>query len=180
MDFNEILRNIADWLVSSGLRIVLAIIAAVLIKKIIRLFIDSAIRKIIIIFKNKEAETQRENTLIGIFNGILNVILWFAVATFILSEFGVNIGPILAGAGIFGIAVGFGAQSLLRDFLAGLFIIMENQYKVGDEVCLNDICGTVKEITLRKTVLRDPEGRIHHIPHGSINRVSNSSSGKNG
>jgi small conductance mechanosensitive channel len=178
MDFNEILRNVADWLVSSGLRIVLAIIGAILLKKIIRLFVDSAIRKIIIIFKNKEAEIQRENTLIGIFNGILNVILWFAVVTFILSEFGVNIGPVLAGAGIVGIAVGFGAQSLLRDFLAGIFIIMENQYKVGDQVCLGDTCGTVVDITLRKTTLKGEDGKIYHIPNSSFSKVSNSSAGK--
>ncbi|MFA5355317.1 MAG: mechanosensitive ion channel domain-containing protein [Candidatus Paceibacterota bacterium] len=178
MDIREIFQNITDWLVSSGLRISLMIIGALLVKKIIRIFIDSTIKRVVRVFGNKEAEVQRENTLIGIFNGILSVIIWFIVATFILAEFGVDIGPILAGAGIVGVAVGFGAQALVKDFLAGLFIIVENQYKVGDSVCLNDTCGKVEDITLRKTVLRDSEGKIYHIPHGTISKVSNSSDKK--
>jgi len=178
MDIREIFQNIVDWLVSSGLEILLMVIGAILVKKIIRMFMDNTIRRLIHIFKNKEAEIQRENTLIGIFNGILNVIIWFVVATFILAEFGVDIGPILAGAGIVGVAVGFGAQALVKDFIAGLFIIMENQYKVGDSVCLNDTCGIVEDITLRKTVLRDSEGKVHHIPHGTISKVSNASDRK--
>lgn len=173
MDLREILQNIADWLISSGLRILGMVIGALLVKKILRIIIDGAVRKVIIILKNKEAEIQRENTIIRIFDGILNVIIWFSVITFTLSEFGVDIGPILAGAGIVGIAIGFGAQSLLRDFLAGFFIIMENQYKVGDEVCLGDTCGTVVDISLRKTVLKDKEGKIYHVPHSSFNKVTN-------
>lgn len=91
----------------------------------------------------------------------------------ILAEIGLNIGPILAGAGILGIALGFGAQSMVKDFLAGLFIIIENQYRVGDVVCLDDICGGVEEINLRKTILRDLDGKIHHISNGSFSRASN-------
>jgi len=91
----------------------------------------------------------------------------------ILPELGINVGPILAGAGILGIALGFGAQYMIRDFLAGLFIIIENQYREGDVVCLDGTCGLVEDINLRKTILRDLDGIVHHVPNGEIKKASN-------
>jgi small conductance mechanosensitive channel len=91
----------------------------------------------------------------------------------ILKEIGLEIAPILAGAGIVGLAVGFGAQYLIRDIITGLFIITENQYRIGDVIKIGDADGTVENITLRVTTLRDLNGTVHHIPHGEIKRVSN-------
>jgi len=91
----------------------------------------------------------------------------------ILSELGVNIGPLLAGAGIAGIAIGFGAQSLVRDVLSGLFIIMENQYGKGDVVRIADIAGLVEEVNIRRTILRDLDGIVHVVPNGEIRVASN-------
>ena len=91
----------------------------------------------------------------------------------ILPEFGVNIAPILAGAGVLGLAIGFGTQNVVRDFLAGLFVIIENQYRVQDYISLDNTEGTVEDITLRKTVIRDLHGTVHHITHGSVTLVSN-------
>lgn len=91
----------------------------------------------------------------------------------ILQELGVMIGPILAGAGIVGLAVGFGAQYLIRDIISGLFIILENQYRIGDVVTLSNVGGLVEDINLRMTTLRDIDGTVHHIPHGEIKRVAN-------
>jgi len=86
---------------------------------------------------------------------------------------GIPIAPVLAGFGIAGIALGFGAQYLIRDLIAGIFIILENQYRVGDVARVADIGGLVEDITLRKTVLRDLDGIVHHVPNGEIRVASN-------
>lgn len=91
----------------------------------------------------------------------------------ILSEIGLDIGPLIARAGVAGIALGFGAQGLIKNFLSGLFIVLENQYRVGDVACLDDTCGLVEEINLRTTVLRDLDGNVHHIPNGEISKTTN-------
>ena len=106
---------------------------------------------------------MREDTLISILNAILKVTLWIFGTMLILAQLGVNIGPLIAGASIAGIAIGFGAQTIVQDFVSGLFIILENQYRVGDVVKLNDITGTVEAITVRQTIVRDSDGNKHYI-----------------
>jgi small-conductance mechanosensitive channel len=91
----------------------------------------------------------------------------------VLHEFSVDIGPAIAGLGIVGIAVGFGAQTLIRDWLAGVFIILENQYNLGDKVRIAGVSGVVEDLSLRRTVLRDPDGTIHIVPNGQIVVASN-------
>jgi small conductance mechanosensitive channel len=91
----------------------------------------------------------------------------------LLTEAGLEIGPILAGFGIAGIAVGFGAQYLVKDLIAGIFVLMENQYRVGDVAQVAGVTGIVEEVNLRKTVIRDLDGIVHHIPNGSITVASN-------
>ncbi|MFH1582428.1 MAG: mechanosensitive ion channel family protein [bacterium] len=172
MDIQALFQTILDWFLDSGIRILSIVIGAFVVQKIARFFVNDAIRKVIN-HDDAEAEAKRENTLIRIFNGVINIVIWFAVIIMILSEFNVDIGPVLAGAGILGVALGFGAQWMVRDFLAGIFIIWENQYRVGDVVCLGDVCGGVEDITLRKTVLRDLEGKLHHVPNGSFTKTSN-------
>jgi moderate conductance mechanosensitive channel len=97
----------------------------------------------------------------------------------ILSTVGVNTAPLIASAGIFGIALGFGAQSLVKDFMTGLFIIAENQYRVGDYVEIQNIKGTVKAVTMRTTIVTDDDGSIFHIPNGSIIVTGNHTMGNN-
>ncbi len=172
MDIQNFLQNLTPWLMSNGVRIFLILMVVFLIKRMGRKFIEKAVRKAIK-HVDQEAEEKRENTLIGLFSGVLSVMVWLVAIMTILTELGINIAPILAGAGILGIALGFGAQSMVKDFLAGLFIIIENQYRVGDWVCLDDVCGGVEEINLRKTILRDLDGKIHYIPNGSFSRSSN-------
>ena len=96
-------------------------------------------------------------------------------ALMILQEFGVDISPALTGAGIVGVALGFGAQSLVRDLIGGFFLILENQIRVGDVVAINGIGGLVEEINLRTTILRDEEGTVHVIPNGAITTLANKS-----
>ena len=131
-----------DWLLSHGIKIICILIVVYLINRIGKKFIEKTIRRGV---KDTTAEAtqKRQKTLIGIFSGALSVVIWLVAIMMILPEFGINVGPILAGAGILGVALGFGAQYMIRDFLAGLFIILENQYRVGDVVCLDDTCGGV-------------------------------------
>jgi len=155
-----------------GIKIIVILIAALIINRAGRKFIGKAIKKVV--KDTIEEETQkRQKTLIRIFSGALKVIVWLIVIMTILPELGVNVGPILAGAGILGVALGFGAQYMIRDFLAGLFIILENQYRVGDVVCLDDTCGFVEDVTLRKTIMRDLDGKVMHIPNGSFKMAAN-------
>ncbi len=123
--------------------------------------------------ESREGMKKRADTIQYVFMGLGKILIILFVAFMILSELNVPIGPILAGLGIVGIAVGFGAQYLIRDLIAGVFILMENQYRVGDVARVADIAGLVEDITLRKTVLRDLDGIVHHVPNGEIKVASN-------
>jgi len=151
------------------------LVAAWATKRLVLFFIGRFVRKAIKPdkFSTKSAEMQREDTLIHIARGSLTVVVWLMAGMMILKELGVEIGPLLASAGVAGVALGFGGQWLIRDLIAGLFIVLENQYKVGDVVSLDGMAGLVEDITLRMTTLRDLDGTVHLIPNGTINRASN-------
>ena len=115
----------------------------------------------------------RAKTLARITNNFISIAIITVAIFLILSEVGIQIGPLLAAAGIAGLAIGFGAQSLVKDFLSGFFILLENQYRVGDVIKVGDMSGTVEKMTLRITALRDIQGVLHFIPNGEIKSVSN-------
>ncbi len=118
-----------------------------------------------------EAE-RRARTLGAVLMNTARVLIVAFILLMTLQEFGVNIGPLVAGAGVAGVALGFGAQSLVKDVISGFFLLMENQFGVGDIINVDDRhLGTVERMTLRITQLRDPEGRAHFVPNGSIVRV---------
>lgn len=176
----QILQNLLQeavlpWLLTHGARIIGVIIAAYIFKKAGMVLIEKIVRKAVIAdhFLSKEAEAKREDTLIRVFTKTFSILILILVSLMILSEFGVDTGPLLAGAGIAGLAFGFGGQYLIRDIISGLFIIFENQYRVGDVVCLGETCGLVEDITLRMTILRDLDGTVHHVPNGEIKKASN-------
>lgn len=123
--------------------------------------------------QTEEEINKRVDTLSGVLTATVQVILILVFAFMLLSEVGINIAPVLAGVGIAGIAIGFGAQSLVKDILAGLFIIMENQYRKGDVVKIADVAGLVEDINLRRTLLRDLDGIVHVVPNGEIRVASN-------
>ena len=137
--------------------------------------IDKIVRKAIISdrYATPQAEKMREDTLISILSAILKIGIWIFGTMLILAQLGVNIGPLIAGASVAGIAIGFGAQAIVRDFVSGIFIILENRYRVGDTIKLAGITGTVEAITVRQTVVRDYEGNKHFIPNGIIEVTSN-------
>lgn len=167
--------NLIPWLLDHGIKIVFIAVLAYLLNIIIGRIIVRTVRIAVVRDENMsvEAEQKRENTLIHIFKGALRVILIVLALLMILQEFGLKIGPILAGAGIVGVAVGFGGQYLIKDVITGLFMILENQYRIGDVVKIDGTEGVVQDITLRKTTLRDMDGTVRHINHGSIVLVSN-------
>ena len=166
---------VIPWLLTNGLKIIFIIIGAIILNKVITSFIEKAVRIAVRPdgISSQEAEEKRENTLIQIFNTTARIGIIIIASLMVLEEFGVEIAPILAAAGIVGLAFGFGGQYLIRDIISGLFIILENQYRVGDVVSFDNASGTVQEISLRKTTLRDLDGTVHHIPHGEIKKVSN-------
>ena len=120
---------------------------------------------------------KRIETLSGIILGVGKIFLWTIFVLIMLSKFNINIGPILASAGIVGLAVGFGAQELVRDFISGFFILLEDQIRTGDVAIINGTTGTVEKIEMRTTTLRDASGVVHIFQNGKINSLSNMTKG---
>jgi small-conductance mechanosensitive channel len=122
-----------------------------------------------------ERSARRASTIGAVLRSVAAVLIWSVAALTIFDELGVNLAPLLAGAGVAGLALGFGAQALVRDFLSGLFMFIEDQYGVGDVIDVGLATGTVEALSLRTTRLRDVEGVVWHVPNGEIHRVGNMS-----
>ena len=116
---------------------------------------------------------SRAETLGHVLRSIVVFTVWTFAALIVMGEIGVNLGPLIAGAGIGGVALGFGAQSIVKDFLSGLFMLIEDHYGVGDVVDVGYAIGTVEEVSLRSTTIRDVKGTVWHVPNGEIARVGN-------
>ncbi len=166
---------VTDWLLQHGIRILIILALAVLLWFLIKKLLPPLVRRTVVRTRgeSKRGLEKRTDTLMGVLTGAGRVLIVVIAILMILSEIGVPIGPVLAGFGVAGIAVGFGAQYLVRDLIAGIFILWENQYRVGDVARVADIAGLVEQITLRKTVLRDLDGLVHHVPNGEIRVASN-------
>lgn len=173
--FDDWSSKLIPWFLHHGLKIILIIFLAYLANKLLQKLIYKAVRMAVATdpSSSSDAEKKREDTLISIFSATLRIVFIIIVSMMALQEVGVEIGPLLAGAGIVGLALGFGGQYLIRDLISGLFIILENQYRIGDVVSFDNTGGLVEEITLRMTTIRDQDGTVHHIPHGEIKKVSN-------
>jgi moderate conductance mechanosensitive channel len=125
-----------------------------------------------------EPDPRREariDSISTVVESTATVIIWTIAGITALGEMGVNLAPLIAGAGIAGVALGFGAQSLVKDCIAGLFMLLEDQYGIGDVVDLDEAAGTVEQISLRTTVLRGVDGTVWHVPNGVVQRVGNRS-----
>jgi moderate conductance mechanosensitive channel len=166
---------IIPWLLSHGIKILFITIGTYILNRFLKHTIEKIVRTAVVSDKylSKEAEEKREDTLIRIFTWSSRIIILFIATLMILQEFGIPIGPILASAGIIGIAVGFGGQYFIKDIISGFFFILENQYRVGDVVNFDGTGGLVEDISLRMTTLRDLDGTVYHIPHGEIKKVAN-------
>ncbi len=180
INFQNILQNLTPWFLSHGVKIILILIGAWLINRIAKIFIAKLVKSFVgqtYKIRDGQALEKRSKTLTGVLGGAVGVIIWIMAGLMIISELGVNIGPLLALAGVAGLAFGFGGQYLIRDLISGLFIIVEDQYRVGDVACVADTCGLVEDINLRRTILRDLDGIVHHVPNGEIKKASNLSKG---
>lgn len=150
--------------------LLLAWVALRVARRLIRLFREHMARH------NANGEDiKRVETLSRVFRYAASVLIWVVAAMLVLSELGISIAPILATAGVAGIAIGFGAQTLVKDYFSGLFLLLENQIRQGDVVAIADKAGLVEEVTLRYVRLRDYEGAVHFVPNSSITTVTNRS-----
>jgi small-conductance mechanosensitive channel len=168
--------TVTNWLINHGIPILIIVVVAAVVWFLLNKFLPPIVRRTVSqtgYKESKEGIEKRTDTLLSIFKGMARVLIIIIVIIMILDEVGVAIAPVLAGFGIAGFALGFGAQYLIRDLIAGIFIILENQYRVGDVVRVADIGGLVEYVTLRKTVLRDLDGVVHHVPNGEIKTASN-------
>lgn len=160
------------WLATEGLAILFTLFLAAIA---LRLSKTLASRLTTFLARGKrDAESQkRADTLSGVIRWILRITIYVIAGMMILKKLGLEIGPIIAAAGIVGLAVGFGAQNLVQDVISGFFILLEDQVRVGDVVNLNDKGGLVERITLRMIVLRDLAGNVHYVRNGQINVITN-------
>ena len=168
--------NAGNWLVTDGLRIVMIFFLAWVASRIAKRVIPRALSSIMLgqaSTADHDEVLKRSQTLSSVFVGAAVSLIYVSALFMVLTELSVPIGPVLGGFGIAGIAVGFGAQYLVRDLIAGVFILAENQYRTGDVVTIAGISGLVESINLRRTVLRDLDGEVHVIPNGEITVASN-------
>ncbi len=167
-----------DWVITELPSILVIILVAIITFAVVRIALRKMKKMIIRQSQRKEngdpQETEKRiNTLVGIVHGVLKVIIWAIVIMILLKKFGVDIGPILASAGIIGLAVGFGAQELVRDIISGFFLLLEDEVRVGDVAIINGQGGLVERVELRTIRLRDLSGVVHLFQNGKINTLSN-------
>ena len=172
MDLTEIWQQTLQWLTSSGLRIFLIIILTLIGFRIARV-LSEKIFDVIGQDKDSDEFEKRSETLSSVIRLVIVVIISVVALSMVLGEFGIEIGPILAAAGVLGLAVGFGAQSLVKDVVTGFFILLENQIRVGDVVQIAGKGGLVEKVSLRMIILRDLAGNVHYVPNGEISTVTN-------
>jgi small-conductance mechanosensitive channel len=192
---NDLVSRYADTVVGAGLHIVLIIVLAI----VIRLMAHRAINRLSQVtaegappgllrpLRERAPESwrstgllsrrrsQRARTIGSVLRSGTTFVVYGVACTLVLGELGINLGPIIASAGILGIALGFGAQNLVKDFLSGMFMLVEDQYGVGDVVDLGEATGTVEAVGLRVTTLRDTKGTVWYVRNGEVLRVGNSS-----
>jgi small-conductance mechanosensitive channel len=162
---------VTNWLGDHGWRILLIILIALALYFSARHFIPAIIGRTLsrtMRRKPKSIIKKRTDTLSSVFIDTVIVLIAIVTIFMVLTELEINITPALAGLGIAGIAVGFGAQHLVKDIFNGLFILLENQFGVGDVVKIAGITGTVEELNLRRTVMRDLDGIVHTVPNGDL------------
>lgn len=174
----DLLKSSRSWFISEFPGLLLALALFYLSLKILS-FTIRRLKKIMLFISERngvpdsQESTKRIDTLTAILHGMLRIIVWGIFTMILLQKIGINIAPLLAGAGIIGLAVGFGAQELVRDFISGFFIILEDHIRKGDVAIINGTAGLVEEIGLRTISLRDVSGVTHVFQNGKINTLSN-------
>jgi len=172
MDVNAYLQKLISWSLTNGLQIVFTLILTLVALKAAKML---STRLIAVVIRQKEDPEfqKRTRTLGSIIRYVLSIVIIIISSMMVLKKFGIEIAPILAAAGIVGLAVGFGAQSLVKDVISGFFILLEDQIRVGDVVQIAGKGGLVEKINLKTTILRDMAGNVHYVPNGQIDVVTN-------
>lgn len=191
--------ELADWFLDRPLRILFIVVLAWVVARVLRGVVQRfatalatrssqvpnaesealGISKFRRVANRAQVEAQRARaekraiTLGALLENLVGIVVWTTAAVMVLGELGISLGPLIASAGIAGIALGFGAQSVVRDFLAGIFVIIEDQYGVGDVIDVGEAIGTVEEVGFRTTLVRDVSGILWTVPNGVIQRVGN-------
>ena len=173
MNVDKLLQDAGHWLITSGLRIFLVLIMMMVSFKMIQLLMDRIFQRLFKNHKNDLEIRKRSDTLKSVIRNILSITVVVVALLMILKELGVEIGPILAAAGVVGIAVGFGAQELVKDVINGFFILLDDQIRVGDVVQIAEKSGLVENVNLRMITLRDLSGNVHFVRNGQISVVTN-------
>ncbi|MEA5366889.1 mechanosensitive ion channel family protein [Amycolatopsis sp., V23-08] len=193
---NEWLAGSANWLLTKPLKILMIIVIAFLVRLLLKRLINrvttlpktggklpSLLRPLrerapeVLGSAVIERRRQRATTIGSVLKSMATFLIYGLAFILVLGELGLNLGPIIASAGIIGVAIGFGAQNLVRDFLSGIFMMIEDQYGVGDVVDIGEATGTVEAVGLRITTLRDLKGTVWYVRNGEVLRVGNSSQG---
>jgi len=173
MSTEAYLTKFSEWLLTSGLQIVLILVMMMIALKVGALV---SAKLIMLITKTKEDDIEmqkRADTLSSIIRYVFNVLVFVMAGMMVLKEMGIEIGPIMATAGVAGLAIGFGAQKLVEDVISGFFILLEDQIRVGDVVNIAGKGGLVERVTLRMVILRDLGGNVHYVRNGQIGVVTN-------
>ena len=179
---SEVILRLFHILIVLIAALVLRTLAGRIIRRLVRSTADGRVNRQIerlgqaVIDMSPEAVARRRaraGTIGSVLTSVTNVVITTIAAVIVLGELGIDLAPILASAGIVGVAVGFGAQNLVKDFLSGLFLVLEDQYGVGDDVKVGEVVGTVESVGLRSTRIRDAEGTLWHIRNGEVITVGN-------
>jgi small conductance mechanosensitive channel len=178
IEWRAVIDSISSWISDHGLQILSIIILAAVFYGLIKTMLGRGLVRYVEYRQHhsthtKEERLKRARTLSSVFIGITGVFTFAMAAFMILAELGYDIAPLIASAGVVGIAIGFGAQSIIKDVFNGLFILLEDQFNTGDVIKVSGVSGLVEELNLRRTVLRDLDGIVHIIPNGQITTVSN-------
>ena len=177
---SEQTRNILEWLSGAPLRIVIVLVAAWISYSIGHRAVDRAINKLATADLKPgpgvaKRQAERARTTGSVLNSILKAVIWIIAIGMILGEFGFNLGPVIASAGVIGVAIGLGAQTLVRDILSGIFMLIEDQYGVGDQIKVLEIEGVVEKVGLRITTIRDKNETLWYVRNGEILIIGNRS-----
>jgi len=190
---NKFLANAAEWLLDRPIRIILIVLLAWILSRVLQRVVSSFVEtvaasptdarfqalrergpgRLLIEETEKKRAAARGETIGLVLRSIVVAAVWSVAALLVLGQLEIDLAPLIAGAGIGGIALGFGAQSIVKDFLSGLFMLIEDQYGVGDIIDIGDATGTVEKVSLRSTTIRDVYGTVWHVPNGEISRVGN-------
>lgn len=172
MNFTEFLSQVKTWFFTTGLKVILIVIITLVVMKAVRI-ISSRLSSLFLKKKEDEECKKRAKTLGSVIQNFLYAVVLIIAVMTTLGQLGVEIGPLLAAAGIAGLAIGFAGQSLVKDVINGFFILLWDQVREGDVVEIAGKSGLVEKINLKMTVLRDISGNVHFVPNGNIDVVTN-------